>query len=328
MKYRITLITLAATALFTTSLHAQFQYRSDDNDNIIRSILEDRVPVKKSAQETIQSQPARKEEPGDIAPDLKKAITETQKQTVTKQNGKTKTQSSTARQTSKGKTKKSGGNIPSALGADKVLLETGISLYEAGNDSAAIDKFRQIGEKYPTSQCLDQASIWLSRALVRSGRGKEGLAELEKIREDSGEYPASLYISGTIYRDLMIFDRATEQFYKLSSRFPGDDLADDALIAAGKIHLSQKNGGLALTAATHVVKLYSDRDTLDDAYFLIGMILEKDPDLRDIEKARLVFKKFVYRAEVEKLEVFTLSPLLDRVKREITYIDRMFYKKN
>jgi TolA-binding protein len=327
MKCRRILIILAATVLFTTPLYAQFQYRADDNDNIIRSILEDRVPVKKSAQEATQSQPAQKDETGNIAPDSKKTAAVTQKQAASKQNVKTKSQSSTARQTSKGKAQKSGGN-PAALGADKVLLETGISLYEAGNDSAAIDKFRQIGEKYPTSQCLDQASIWLSRALVRSGRGKEGLAELEKIREDSGEYPASLYLSGTIYRDLMMYDRAIEQFYKLSSRFPGDDLADDALIAAGKIYLSQKNGGLALTAATQVVKQYSDRDTLDDAYFLIGMILEKDPELRDIEKARLVFKKFVYRAEVEKLEVFALSPLLDRVKREIVYIDRIFYRKN
>ncbi len=328
-----TFITIAITTLFSMTAFAQFQYRSDDNSDVIRSILEDRVRVKKVPVES--RQPVRKDT-RPIAQDVEVPKPEPDtaiNQTIETPDSGSSAKSRTSRQSKSKKskagktsTKKKGGEIPPASGSDKVLLETGIGLFDGGNDAAAIDKFRQLKEKYPSSPYNDQASVWLAKSFLRSGRTKEALAELEGIGEDSGEYPSALFLAGQIYRDMHQADKAIEQFFKLSSRFPGSDLADDALIAASKIYLSRKQGTLALTAAAQVVKQYPDRETLDDAYFQIGMVLEKDPELRDIEKARLVFRKFVQRAEIEKLEVFAKSPLLDRVKKEIAFIEKHFLK--
>jgi len=293
-------ITLCAAILCTLPLSAQYQYRTDDNAEIVRSILDDNVQVKKQPGAAVQIQ-----QPAETADAPAQQTT------------------AAARRTQK---KKKGGELPPAAGPDKTLLVTGINLLEAGNDPAAIEKFRQIKEKYTTGVYSDQASIWLARAYIKQGKYREAIDETEKIAEDSGEYPAAVYLSGQIYATQKQYDKALDAYCRISSRFPGHDLADKALIESGKIYLSMKNGSQALSSAAIVVRSYPDRETLPDAYFLIGQVLEKDPSLRDIEKARLVFKKFVYRAEVEKADSFAKSPLLDRVKREIDYLDRNFFR--
>jgi outer membrane protein assembly factor BamD (BamD/ComL family) len=281
---------------------AQYQYRTDDNSDIIRSILEDSVSVRK--------QPAAGQTADAVAP------AQTQKTEGRNQNsGAAKRQK-----------KKKGGELPAAAGPDKTLLVTGMNLLDAGNDPAAIEKFRQIKEKYAAGPYSDQASIWLARAYIKQGKYKEAVDETQKIAEDSGEYPAAVYLSGQIFSTQRQYDKALDAFYRISSRFPGHDLADNALIDAGKIYMSMKNGTQALSAASIIVRSYPDRETLPDAYFLIGQVLEKDPAMRDIEKARLVFRKFVYRAETEKVDSFARSPLLDRVKRELEYLDKNFFR--
>ena len=322
-------ILFTSILFFSASAYSQYQYRSDDNNEVIRSILEDRVRVRKTP---IDRQPSRNEThviANEVEQPKQNTVPDTA--TIEPENDNTNTKQRPSRQSraKSGKQKagkKKGGEIPPSAGSDKVLLETGISLFDGGNDAAAIEKFKQLKEKYPSSPYVDQSSVWLAKAYLRIGRSKDALGELDAIGEDSGEYPSALFLSGQIYRDLHQSNKAIEQFFKLSSRFPASELADDALIAASKIYLSRKQGTLALTAAAQVVKQYPDRETLDDAYFQIGMVLEKDPELRDVEKARLVFKKFVQRAESEKLEVFAKSPLLDRVKREIAFIEKNFLK--
>ena len=308
------LCTLALAACITLPANAQYQYRTDnDSSDVIRSILEDSVPVKKRpAAEPVQ----KMEVPAAITPQTQDATASITPATPSRP-------AAGKRQKQK---KKKGGELPPAAGPDKTLLITGINLLDAGNDPAAIEKFRQIKEKYPTGMYSDQASIWLARAYIKQGKYADAVAETGKIPEDSGEYPAAVYLAGQIYSTQKQYDKALDAFYRISSRFPGHDLADNALIEAGKIYLTTKNGVQALSAASIVVKSYPDRETLPDAYFLIGQVLEKDPSMRDIEKARLVFKKFVYRAEVEKVDIFAKSPLLARTKRELNYLDKNFFK--
>lgn len=313
MKFTGILSLAAAAAFIALPAYAQYQYRTDnESSDIIRSILEDSVPVRKRpAAEPVQ----KMEAPAAVTPQPQDSTASV-------------TPTAPAKRAAAGKRqkKKKGGELPPAAGPDKTLLVTGINLLDAGNDPAAIEKFRQIKEKYPTGLYSDQASIWLARAYIKQGKYKEAVSETEKIPEDSGEYPAAVFLSGQIYSTQKQYDRALDAFYRISSRFPGHDLADNALIEAGKIYLSTKNGTQALAAASIVVKSYPDRETLPDAYFLIGQVLEKDPSMRDIEKARLVFKKFVYRAEVEEADSFARSPLLERTKRELNYLDKNFFR--
>lgn len=299
--------------LFVIPAASQYQYRTEDNSEIIRSILEDRVPLKNTrptqSTDVIQSQPITVE-PSNVPSEDQGTLTGTP------------VKKSAARVV-----KKSQGEAPTALGADKALLESAIAFYDSGNDAAAIDRLTSLRDKYPTSPFIDQSSVYLARALLRQGKSNEALTELDRIAEDSGEYPSAMYLSGQIFRSSSRTDSAVERYARISSRFPSHPLADDALIELGKIYLSTKQGTLALKSAGQVIRQYPDRETLDDAYFLVGMVLEKDPVLRDVEKARLVFKKFIYRADVEKVPAFTTSPLKDRVKRELKFLNDSFFQK-
>jgi outer membrane protein assembly factor BamD (BamD/ComL family) len=304
--------------LFCVPLFSQYQYRTEDNADIIRSILEDKVPSgRRIALPSPETSVVEKKTPV-IAEE--KSAPQATKTPNPKKAATGKTRSSGAKATTKS------ADMPAPAGADKTLLESGIHFYELGNNDAALDKLSQIRTKYSASPYVDQSAVWMARTYLRKNNTASALSELGKIGEDSGEYPYSLFLSGHIYRMERKYESALESYTKISSRFPGHDLADDALIEAGKIYLSQKNGQLALGSAAQIVKSYPDRDNIDDAYFLIGMVLEKDQTMRDLEKSYLVFKKFVYRAETEKADAFAKSPLLDRVKEEIVYLEKNFLK--
>lgn len=310
--------------LFCVPLFSQYQYRTEDNADIIRSILEDKVPSGRRIalpSASPESAAVEKKTPGSETLPAASSAAPVKPKRAPAASGKSR--SSGAK--SAGSAGKSA-DMPAPAGADKTLLESGIRFYELGNNDAALDKLSQIRSKYAASPYVDQSAVWMARTYLRKGKTAEALTELGKIGEDSGEYPYSLFLSGHIYRMEHKYESALESYEKISSRFPGHDLADDALVEAGKMYLSQKNGQLALSAAAQIVKSYPDRDTIDDAYFLIGMVLEKDQTLRDLEKSYLVFKKFVYRAETEKADAFAKSPLLDRVKEEIAYLEKNFLK--
>jgi outer membrane protein assembly factor BamD (BamD/ComL family) len=318
MKTIISVIAILSCA----PLFAQYQYRTDDNADIIRSILEDKVPSGRHI-----ALPSPSPEPGAFSKDNAQQGGTASAVATASPKPKRGTSASGRKNSAGGNNAgKAGADMPAPAGADKTLLESGIRFYELGNNDAALDKLSQIRSKYASSPYIDQSEVWMARAYLRKNNPASALTELGKIPEDSGEYPYSLFLSGHIFRMQRKYDAALENYIKIASRFPGHDLADDALIEAGKIYLSQKNGQLALSSAAQIVKAYPDRENIDDAYYLIGTVLEKDQTLRDLEKAYLVFKKFVYRAEVEKADAFAKSPLLERVKDEMTYLEKNFLK--
>jgi hypothetical protein len=74
----------------------------------------------------------------------------------------------------------------------------------------------------------------------------------------------------------------------------------------------------------NVLKLYKGKDTVDDAYYLMGKVYEKDPLLKDIETARRIFRQFIKKGETD--ERFGRSPLRKRVQEDLQRIDKMYFK--
>lgn len=221
------------------------------------------------------------------------------------------------------KSKKAEGMAPA--GEDKVLLDMGINLFISGDNPAALEKFKLLKSKYPQSPFVDQSNIWTAKTYAKLSDYKKAAESLALVQEKSGEYPAALLNAGQIYFLTKDYTKAKENFYKVSSMFPGHDLADDALISLAKIYSLQNEGNEAVETLVRVIKNYPDRDTVDDAYYLLGRIYEKDPMLKDVEKARSIYKKFIYKADVEKNPKFANSPLYERVKRELDYINKQYF---
>jgi len=177
--------------------------------------------------------------------------------------------------------------------ADEALYKTGIEFYNAELFDAAVKTFAEMKSKHPQSSQLHSAMIYSARANMRLREYKKAAEDLNAVPPDSGEYPASLFYQAESQYGLGKRTDAVALFYRVAAQFPQTPLADDSLIRASQVLLDERKGPQALEAAVRVVRYYGDRETIDDAYFMIGQIYEKDPSLRDVETSRKVYRVFI-----------------------------------
>ncbi|HSV95771.1 MAG TPA: tetratricopeptide repeat protein [Spirochaetota bacterium] len=213
-----------------------------------------------------------------------------------------------------------------APGPDEVLLKTGIQLYNATMNQAALAKFNELKSKYPESPFRDSASIWAGKIHFSANRPAEAVREYASIAEDSGEYPMALYSTGEAHYMGGNIPGAIESFFRVSSQFPDHERSDDALLFLGNIYLNGGKGTQALETAINIIRYYPDRETVDDAYYLMAKVFEKDRTLKDMETARRVYRAFLKRANDEGSPHFRNSPLKARVERDLRYIESTYFK--
>ncbi len=209
--------------------------------------------------------------------------------------------------------------------ADEALFKTGVEFYHAELFDAAVKSFSELKDKHPQSSNLHSAMIYSARARMRLRDYKKAAEDLKAVPAESGEYPAALFYRAETQYGLGKRTDAVSLFYQAASQYPQTPLADDSLIRASQILLEEQKGPQALEAAVRVVRYYGDRETVDDAYFMIGQIYERDPALRDVEISRKVYRVFIRKAEAGEKH-FKDSPLLRRVKRELTSLEKRYFK--
>lgn len=221
--------------------------------------------------------------------------------------------------------KSTGEEAPSQISSEEQsLLKTGIDFYNGGMYEHSLKKLGELIVKYPQGAFKDSSHSWMGKAHMKLYRYDDAIKEFSAIPPDSGEYPTALFYTGESY--LMKGDQisAIENFEKVYSRFPQSMLSDKALLNAGKLYLSQNKGAQALDSAVRLIKYYKDRDTIDDAYYLMAKVYEKDPGLKDVETARKIYRQFIKNGESD--DRFGKSPLKKRVEEDLARIERTYFK--
>ncbi len=209
--------------------------------------------------------------------------------------------------------------------ADEALYKSGIDFFNANLFDASIKSFDELKSKHKESPRLHSALIYSGKAYMRLGNFSKASEELLAVPAGSGEYPASLYHLAEAQIGMGKKDDAIATLYRLSTQYPQTSLADDALVHLSQIFLQEKKGHQALEAAVKIIRHYGDRETIDDAYFMIGQIYEKDPLLRDVEVSRKIYRIFIQKAENGDT-YFADSPLLRRVKRELKSLEKRYFR--
>jgi TolA-binding protein len=209
--------------------------------------------------------------------------------------------------------------------SDSALFTTAVQMFNAERYEPAKKKFIEFRSKFPQSQKIDQTAVYLGRVNMKLNQYDDAVREFSSLKEESGEYQAALFYTGEAYLKMGKSDRAIEYFSRVSSQYPAFFLADEALIRLGYIYLNEKMGSLALEAAVKVIKNYSDRDKVDDAYYLLGKIYESDPTLRDVETARRFYKLFLKKAERQENH-FKNSPLRKRVASDLKRLEEIYFR--
>ncbi|MBN2159276.1 MAG: tetratricopeptide repeat protein [Spirochaetes bacterium] len=213
---------------------------------------------------------------------------------------------------------------PRVSGEEQMLLKTGTDFYNNGMYDHSLKKFRELAEKFPQGIYRDTARFWTGMINMKQYRYDDAIKEFSAISPESFDYPAALYYTGESYQ--MKGDQVTsiEYYQKVYARFPAHRLADKALLNIGMLFLGQKKGGQALDSAVRLIKAYRDRDTVDDAYYLLGQVYEKDPQFRDIETARKIYRQFIRKGETD--DRFGKSPLKKRVEADLRRIESVYFK--
>jgi len=209
---------------------------------------------------------------------------------------------------------------------DEVLYKTGVELFEGGYYDHSASNFKDLTSKFPNSIYSDNANLYLGKIEIKRFKYDTAQNFFSKIKKDSGEYPASLFYSA----QALDFDKkylgAIELFSKVSASFPDHELADNALINQSKIYIKINNGQKALESLTSILKNYKNRETIDDAYYLVGKIYLEDKKLRNIETTRFIYKNFIKKSKSGDL-YFKDSPLLPIVKKDLSDLEQIFFYK-
>ncbi len=209
---------------------------------------------------------------------------------------------------------------PEEVTKDQVLLRTGIDLYNSSLYDNARQAFQELLEAYPSSQFRDNAHVWLGKIAMRQNRYREARQNFGRVPEQSGEYPSAQYHTAeTLARAGQLIE-AIGLYRLVASRFPNHELADNALLSTGRLYQRQKKGNQSLMALLQLIRYYGDRETVDDAYYLLGRLFESDPHLKDLERARRFYHIFIRKADRGEPH-FTSSPLLPRVRRDLRHLE-------
>ena len=214
-------------------------------------------------------------------------------------------------------------SAPKITNQEQVLFKTGVDFYNNGMYEQSLKMFQDLGSKFPQGMLKDSAHFWKGKVYLKQYRYDDAIKELSAVTTESGDYPASIYYAGESYQ--MKGDQLTsiEYYQRVQAQFPSHELADKALLNIGRLYLNQQKGTQALDSAVKIIKHYKDRGTVDDAYYLIGKVYEKDPKLKDIETARKVYKLFLKKSGTD--DRFGSSPLKTRVEEDLQRLDRLYF---
>ncbi len=207
----------------------------------------------------------------------------------------------------------------------EVTLKNGIELYRSELFEHSRKAFDELINKYPSSPFVDTARIWRSKISLRSNRYPEVIKDLEAIKDSSGEYPAAQFLMARCKLALGKKIDALQTYRAIAYRFPGHELADNALLQAGRLYLSTGKGNRAIETFIRIVKNYRQRETIDDAFFYLGQTFEKDPHMRDVETARRIYRIFLEKSEKGEPH-FRNSPLKVRVLKELKHLEKIHFR--
>lgn len=214
---------------------------------------------------------------------------------------------------------------PAMSGNDEILLKTGIQLYESGMYDHALSRFNDLIKNFSSSKFIDSARIWAGKIYIRKYDYDSAIREFNSIGEKSGEYPAALFYKGESLRIKGDTVAAIESYQKIPATWPDNELADNSILITGKLYLSSGKGYQSLDSALRIIRYYKNTESIDDAYYLVAKIYEKDPLLKDVEMARKFYRAFLKKADSGQ-KYFVDSPLKEIVKKDLDYLDKTYFR--
>jgi len=143
------------------------------------------------------------------------------------------------------------------------------ALFNVGKHRQALQQFAAIADK--KGEYSQPALYWKGMCLLKLGKGREAIEPFEAVAGHKGQYQASAQFGlGEAFYQLGEFDKAVAAYEAAATRFPKDDLADDALHAAAAAASRSGAHDQAVALARRLVREHPASPLKDKTRFIEG----------------------------------------------------------
>ena len=153
--------------------------------------------------------------------------------------------------------------------ADMAGFNAATALFNLGKYDAALPSFAALSEK--KGEYALPAQYWKGMCLLKLDKSREALVPLQKVAGVKGEYQAgALFAWGDAAYQLGELDKARAAYETVASKFPKDELADDALEAAATAASELGANDKAIALAQRLIQQHPKSPLKGKARFLVG----------------------------------------------------------
>ena len=154
--------------------------------------------------------------------------------------------------------------------AAAALFGLGASLFEAGENDAALQAFDQLGERFPGDALAPLAALNAGYAAYRAGRADAAVERFEKAAEDDAQRAAALYWTGLTRKRQGRADEAVEALTKSAEAAPDEDAKSKALYQRAEAKLAAGRREEALGELVDLATRYPAAAAADEALLAAG----------------------------------------------------------
>lgn len=207
-----------------------------------------------------------------------------------------------------------------SLSEEEQIFQAASDLYRQGNFRAAEDTYIELLQRHPDSKLKFETTYNLGEIKFHTGKDEEAMMYFGKIVQD---FPENDFTARAYYRIGHISFKNGDltnslRFLSLvEKRYPRHKTAaPEALLLKGKVYIALKQYAHAAASYEAVISAYSDTGSVSGAYYDLAGLYEKEPKIRNLEKALENYQKIV--------DKYPDSPLAPAAKKRIKYLKENF----
>lgn len=175
------------------------------------------------------------------------------------------------------------------------------ALFKAGSSQEAIDEFKNLQQKFPTSEYSDKSLYVVGWIYFQQGNFEEAISNYKNvltIYPNSDLAPIIYYSIGDAYFNLNKYGSAIENYQKVLNSYPNSNYVFDAVNGIQYSYVAEGNPERAINLIDNFVSKNPGLSFSDQIFFKKGEIYYSQ---REYEQAKISYKEFIANYPNSKL---------------------------
>ncbi len=169
------------------------------------------------------------------------------------------------------------------------------SLYKSGESEAAIEEFRKIQQKFPTSKYAENSLFTIGFIRFQEGEFKEAISDYRNVLityKNSNLTPVVYYSIGDAYFNMGEYDSAIVNYRNVIARDPSSEYVYDAINGMQYSYVAMGKSAEAIILIDRFIGQNPNLKFSDQIFFKKGEIYYS---LRDYKNAKISYQEFLVK---------------------------------